>query len=267
MSKLSKMQLATQAEVQTIIGQEILSQEDKIFVMENYHEGFSKGIAGAFFTPLQMSSDFAFDAIGCTPQDGIKYRVIDLCAGIGNLSKAIIDRYKAVVEVICVEINPEFVELGKKMVPEATWYCADVLDLDFILDLGPFDICISNPPFGKVKTMKGKKTFYYTGSESEYKVLDVGSVIAENCAFIMPQASAGFAFSGQPYYKRLDNDKYKKLVYDTGLHLDVDMSVDTSNLGDFKDANIVVEFAHAETCHIKAPPVPAAIPEQASLFG
>ncbi|MEM6617579.1 MAG: hypothetical protein AAF619_13740, partial [Pseudomonadota bacterium] len=47
-------------------------------------------------------------------------------------------------ELVCVEINPAFVEIGKKMIPEATWICADVFDV-LDIELGHFDCAVSNP--------------------------------------------------------------------------------------------------------------------------
>lgn len=48
----------------------------------------------------------------------------------------------AYADITCVELNPHYVEVGKKVVPEATWICADVLD-PFLPDLlGQFDFAI-----------------------------------------------------------------------------------------------------------------------------
>lgn len=62
-------------------------------------------------------------------KDDQNYR---LCAGIGVLSYAAqlecSDRSRCYADITCVELNPHYVEVGKKVVPEATWICADVLD-------------------------------------------------------------------------------------------------------------------------------------------
>jgi 2-polyprenyl-3-methyl-5-hydroxy-6-metoxy-1,4-benzoquinol methylase len=39
--------------------------------------------------------------------------------------------------MVCIEKNPDYVAVGRKVVPEATWICADVFDLP--ADLGRYD--------------------------------------------------------------------------------------------------------------------------------
>jgi hypothetical protein len=53
-------------------------------------------------------------------------------------------------ELTCVEINPRYFEVGRKLLPEARWINADVFDWR-TLDLGRYDVAIANPPFGRVK--------------------------------------------------------------------------------------------------------------------
>ena len=52
-------------------------------------------------------------------------------------------------------MNPAFVEIGKKLLPEANWICGSAFDKSIwdqiTKDLpdNKFDVCVSNPPFGK----------------------------------------------------------------------------------------------------------------------
>jgi len=106
-----------------------------------WHEGATheNGAAGAFFTPFDLACDFALDGAG--------RRVIDLCAGIGVLSYIIHHRSKwgeRLAEITCVEINPRYVVVGQKLLPQARWIVADVFDWR-TLDLGRYDVAIANP--------------------------------------------------------------------------------------------------------------------------
>ena len=77
--------------------------------------------------------------------------------------------------------------------PEATWICADVLD-PFLPDLlGQFDFAIANPPFGRIANNYRKS---YMSGEFEYMVIEAASRIAKEGAFIIPQMSAPFVYSG-----------------------------------------------------------------------
>lgn len=257
MAKLTKVQRRNHEKALEILKQDILSESDKEFVFNHYHEGATNnnGDAGAFFTSLEVAAMAAHDCVG----DGLvsNRRVIDLCAGIGVLAYQILKRYDG-VKVVCVEYNPEYVAIGKKLVPEADWYCADVMDKDFILSLGEFDNAISNPPFGKVRTFKNKQGFYYKGGEAEYKVMDIASVIANNFTFIVPQVSAGFKYSGVHYYERVESNKYKMFCEQVDFELEAGMGYDTtySQYGEskiFKDVSIPVELANAYTDHIEPP--------------
>jgi len=67
------------------------------------------GACGAHFTPAGLARDFAIDAGGGR-------RVIDLCAGIGGLGFWL-DLDGRAGELVCVEVNPAYVEVGRKILP------------------------------------------------------------------------------------------------------------------------------------------------------
>lgn len=246
MAKLSKIEAKNHAQALEYLKLDKLTTEQKDFVIKHYHEGAThiNGVAGAFFTPYPLAWEFAL----CVAfNDNNKHRYIDICAGIGVLSYALINR-EPNAEIVCIDINPEYVEVGKKIVPEATWYCADVNDLDFIQSLGWFDCAYSNPPFGSVASFSKKRGPKYTGSEAEYKVIDIASMIAKNGTFILPQASAGFKYSGRQSYERDESDKYTRFSEQTGIELELSLSIDTSyeEYGKWRNCNPVVEFVDAD---------------------
>ena len=128
-------------------------------------------------------------------------------------------------EFVCVERNPDYVEIGKKLVPEATWICADVFDV-LDMNLGKFDTAISNPPFGNIKRENNSPR--YSGKDFEYHVIDIASSLADFGVFIVPQGSAGFNYSGRPYYERQKEGKAVKFQELTGLYFEAGCGVDTS---------------------------------------
>ena len=125
MAKLTKQQRKAHAEAEAILTKDRITDDERDFVFQNWHEGATheNGAAGAFFTPFGLACDFALDGAG--------RRVIDLCAGIGVLSYIIHHRSKwgeRLAEITCVEINPRYVAVGQKLLPQARWINADVFD-------------------------------------------------------------------------------------------------------------------------------------------
>jgi hypothetical protein len=252
MAKLSKAEAKAHHEAVALLEKDVLTDDDRIFFMENWQESANhvNSTAGAFFTPHGLARDAAIDVFNTG-------RVIDLCAGIGSLSLAVLwngyyQRQESgdLLELVCVELNPEYVEIGKKILPEATWICGSIFDLP---DLGHFDYAISNPPFGNIKTggdWRGK----YTGSDFEFRTIEVASGIADYGMFIIPQNSAGFRYSGAHYYEHSDNGrdsfrapKYQKFSQQTGIRLDSGAGVDTTYYkDDWHGVSPLVEIACAD---------------------
>lgn len=224
MAKLTRAETTLHNKALNLLEQDKLTEEDKEFIFTNWQEGANhvNGSAGAFFTPIDLAFDFALD-----PGAG---RVIDICAGIGMLSYAVMHRNwydfeKGDLDLTCIEINPDYVEIGKKLVPEANWICADALDI-LDLGLGHFNVAISNPPFGNIK--RSKDAPRYKGKDFEYHVIDIASHIADYGVFILPQGSAGFNYSGRHFYERQKTGRAVKFQELTGLHLEAGCGVDTS---------------------------------------
>lgn len=224
MAKLTKAQAKAHNQACEILKKDVLTEDEKFFVIENWQESAThiNSSAGAFFTPLELAMDFAIEA-----HEG---RVIDLCAGIGMLSFAMKMRNPydtSKLHLTCVEINADYVEVGKKLLPEATWIHASVFDV-MEMNLGRFDFAVSNPPFGAIKRPEGKKGPRYTGADFEFHVVDIASQLANYGVFILPQMSAGFDYSGKQNYKRQTSGKAVDFQQKTGLVFESGCGVDTS---------------------------------------
>lgn len=251
MSKLTKKQAKAHAEAVALVERGDLTIDEKFFVLENWREDARhiNSQAGAFFTPWELARDFAIEVHG--------RRIIDLCAGIGALGfMATLDREP--VDLTCVEINPDYVAVGRAILPRARWICGDALALP---DLGRFDCAIGNPPFGAIKRSgEGGK---YRGRSFEYHVIETASRIADYGVFIIPQGSAPFIYSGTNTYKATSPDEYAKFTAATGIVLQPNCGIDTSAYADqWRGTSPKVEIVLAE--FVK--PVPAAKAGQLDMF-
>ena len=215
-----------------------LTMDERWYILENYHEGATNlnSLAGAFFTPVGLAKDFCIEIHSNS--------TIDLCAGIGCLSFVAFARgWLEIGQMTCVELNPEYVEVGRRLLPEATWICGDITDEALMKSLGRFGQAIGNPPFGRVKS--GSTAWAgYTGSEFEYKAIAVASRIADAGTFIIPQMSAGFEYSGMREHKSdIRSDKLNKFTQQTGIELGVSCGIDCSfHIGDWKGVAPKVEI-------------------------
>jgi SAM-dependent methyltransferase len=262
MARLTKAQSKAHQQAEALLRKETLTLDEKIFVYENWHESAEHDSArsGAFFTPLEFANDFKIEVHGP--------KILDLCAGTGVLSfcYAHFRHHDRPVDITCVEINPDYVRIGRKLLPEANWICADIFDIwrDLPRD---FDSVIGNPPFGRVMT--DRKAPRYTGAECELKILDIASHLATYGTFILPQSSTPFRFSGVPYYRRVDNAKFDRFFADTRVDIEAGCGIDTTvHREGWKQVNILTEIACCEFPRVEAQSAaaPAPVVEQLSLF-
>ncbi len=257
MAKLTKIEARNHAQACELLKKDQLTIDERIFVLDNWHEGANhvNSAAGAFFTPSGLAGDFALDVGG--------RRGIDLCAGIGGLAFWLVLRER-VRELVCVEINPDYIEVGRKIVPEATWIQADVFDVRE-LGLGHFDCAVSNPPFGATPR-RGGSAPRYTGSTFEYHVIDIARDMADTGTFIIPQGSAPFRFSGSRHYVERPSDAYLKFSKLTGIELEAGCGVDTDYYrNDWHGVSPATEVVLADFAAARAR-CPDALP-QVDLFG
>ena len=221
MAKLTKKQAKLHAEACKLLEKQSLTFDEKWFVLENWQEGANhlNSVAGAFFTPALLARDLAMEV--CGP------RLIDLCAGIGALAFAAMHGFyhpQGLPRITCLEINPDYIEVGKKILPEAHWVRADVFRLP--PDLGKYDCAIANPPFGTTPTQGASPR--YAGPAFEYKVIDIASDRADYGVFLIPQTSAPFEYSGKQCYSARPNAKYDRFREQTDVELGPSCGIDTS---------------------------------------
>ena len=228
MSKLTKAQSKAHRQAEELLKKDTLTHEEIEFIFSHWHEGqaIDQTFAGAFFTPPEMAQDFRIEVDG--------ERILDLCAGIGVLSYYAYhfgwyrhDMPKR--EIVCIERCPRFVEIGKKILPQATWICADVFDFDYS-DLGHFDSVISNPPFSNVKTYS--KPPRYTGSKFEYKLIDLAADLGDYGAFIIPQQSAPFDYSNRQHHSHTPSREHSRFFEQTKIRLAAGCGIDTAYFND-----------------------------------
>lgn len=204
-------------------------EEMELFVLENYDHAYSSGPnvvnAGIFFTPIDLAKDFRIEAQGHNT-------IIDLCAGIGHLSYWLQDWVKwEELELVCVEIDPEFVEVGKVLVPNATWICYDILDPQFpdLFQKKKFSLAISNPPFGKNLYLKETPHLNYRGSSFEFKAIEVASKISRNGAFIIPQGSSPIIHYPEDGKSSVNiSNDYIKFNSETGIYIEANCGIDAN---------------------------------------
>lgn len=217
--RLSKKQSQLQNQVMELVHSDRrLSENERYFILENYQEsaGALNSLSGAFFTPEGLARDFAIEV-----SEGVS--VIDLCAGIGRLGFALEQK---TTRLVCVEYCAAYVEVGKRVLPDAEWIQGDVFDKELYRDLGIFDWSVSNPPFGQIKT--GEYQGDYRGGLFEYKVIEMASRVSRFGAFIIPQESASFRYSGEQCYRESINDRLKVFMKQTGITLDNNCGIDTT---------------------------------------
>jgi len=272
MSKLTKSQAKAHQQACDLLAKDALTEDDKLFVLENWQESAKhiNSIAGAFFTPIGLARDLSIEVSG--------RRIIDLCAGIGSLAFWCACRaWNKPPEIVCVELNPDYAAVGRKILPEATWIVGSVFDLP--KDIGHFDFAISNPPFGA--TPRDARAPRYSGKEFELHVIDIASGIADYGAFIVPQMTAPFKYSGCPNggwpetvkdgvgsgFVYRPSDVHEKLLAQTGIVLEPSCGIDTSAYrNDWHGVSVSTEIVVCDFVQARANRAPAA-PAQFDLFG
>jgi hypothetical protein len=123
------------------------------------------------------------------------------------------DTYTSKIKsMTCIELNPRFVEIGKKLLPEANWICSNVFDEQLWKDLtkdlpdNKFDLMLSNPPFGNHPV---KCDWLNYNGVRDLMALELCLKYSTGGYFIMPTNSVSFRYSGERYYKD-EPDRYSK---------------------------------------------------------
>lgn len=216
--KLSKQKIKSHEQAVDYLKKDNLSFDEKIFVLENWNESAEhiNSKAGAFFTPTGLAKDFSLEVME-------NANIVDMCAGIGKL--AFFAYHFKNCKVTCVEINTQYYEVGKKILPEANWINDSIFNISDELF---FDQSISNPPFGNIKTGIDTTKHLYKGSEFEFLVIEKASKISKYGTFILPQQSTPFRYSGKRYKEPDDRtNKLIKFENETGLVFEMNCGIDT----------------------------------------
>lgn len=248
MAKLSKRDRANHAKAEALLALERpLNEDEQCEVLANWHEGARhlNGAASAHFTPYDLAFHLALEARAP--------RVLDLCAGIGALSVANFHHNRNVLEeMVLIEINPDYAEVARKLLPQAEVIVGSVYDQVLMAEMAlrGFDVVISNPPFGNTAKNPDLRGPRYKG-RMDYEVIDIASDIAGHGVFILPQAALPFAYSGQRNYTKIENEAYEKFSARTGIKLEMNCGIDTSDLPDFRDVKVTTEIAVADFTELR----------------
>ncbi|UTC25983.1 methyltransferase [Phage vB_KsaM-C1] len=248
MAKLTKEQSKKHQQCLELINSDKpLTWEEKDYIIENYQESYAQlnSLSGAFFTPEGLARDFNLEV----PENA---DIVDLCAGIGCLSLWAL-RMKHPKSIKCVELNPDYIKVGKRILPEAEWVNSDALDFCDALSktqqmfgVGKtFDVAVSNPPFGRINTSENN-TCIYTGGDFEFKIIEKSMLVARDGVFIVPQGSTPFKYSGQHSFQQLKTGKAINFMSQTGIHLEPNCGIDTSIYkNEWKGVSVICEVVLA----------------------
>ena len=203
-----------------------LKQDEREFIARNWSplafHNASVGAHGVFFTPFEIAMEMTIE------MPGNALRVVDLCAGIGRLALAHEFRVGCdATEYTCIELNEDFVRVGKRVMPQANWIQASVWDQEiYSLDEKVFDLAISNPPYGKLKRSECPKWLKYNGL-MEYMVAEIAHRIATYGVFLIGQSAAPFSMSGQSGHQVTPSDEHDRLTKEAGICLAANCGIDT----------------------------------------
>ena len=233
--------------------------DERRAVIERWHEGarHNNAAASAFFTPWDMGFHLALNV----PNGG---KLLDLCAGIGALTVAVLDHGQRFEEIVLLELNSDYCDIARKLLPEAEVICGSIYDQVLMDELATrnFRTVISNPPFGTVSKPQGAKAPRYKG-DAHYEAIDMASDLAACGAFILPQQACPFAYSGRQNFIQIENERYERFSKATGIELELGVSTDTSQLTPFRSTNITVEIVTADFIETRERRLAA----QGELFG
>lgn len=260
MGKISKESMKRHSKAMEIIKQSELSFDDKVYVLENYHEGATNmnNLVSAHFTPPSIAK--------CLEQNVRNKNFVDLCSGIGMLSwyflrAAQFNGDELGIKGVCVENCTEYYNVGKKLMPEFHWINGDIFDLKVIQEIKDYMkglefSVVSNPPYGRQVKTNTKEILKYKGAEFEFKAIELGYLLGANDgAFLIPQGSCNFKMTTPSRNNEFNVPckKYEEFYNDTGLTMSPNMGFTTDIFDDkgWKDVSIVTEIAIFEYDEIR----------------
>lgn len=262
MAKLTKKQLKLHTQALEILSkQQDLKFDEVDFVLDNWQPSASDVTEGqAFFTPEHTAYGLAMN----TYHDG---HIVDMCAGIGRLCWEILRHNYSnpdPLQLTAIELNPAFVEVGKKIMPQVNWIEGSVLSED-ILDSVNASSFVANPPFN-LTWYSTDDTGWLSSTKGIFAVVEAGlrKTSEQAGTVILPTNAVPFEYSGKRSYKEKDRkelhvnlqkllrtkeqheETWTGYVFEKGTHWSP-VSFDTT-IGEegFQDTKISVEIAHVE---------------------
>ena len=247
MAKLSAMKSKRHGEAMDLVNLERpLTMTEKEFVLANYkpHAEHNVKDIQAFFTPIELAMAATIEMPNPDEYKN-KAKILDICAGIGTLAFAYYHYSgyrcnKDNTEIVCVEVTDEFIKVGKRILPEATWIKADMFCLnaaDDVLDNvkidTDFDCFISNPPFCKIPNYG----LGLVGTKGCYLTAQIGMKLSKYGVMIVPKCNCPFEYSGRDNYEEIYNRDYNKFE-DGSLLKFAPSCVDTEEVLDDNDEPI-----------------------------
>lgn len=203
-----------------------LTLDQRLEVAENWNPmaNHNVGWNAAFFTPMDLAREMMIEV-----PNREKFRVLDLCAGIGRLSLNVWMHHlqggglPEDIEIVCIELNPDFIRVGKRVLPEATWIRGDALQESTYNGLGRFDMVISNPPYGLPSSEN-----WLTKAPSQYMVAEAAMRVSNFGLFLLSQGDCPFRYSGQQSFAQVKNSAYESFNRKTGVKFEMNCGIDTS---------------------------------------
>lgn len=177
MPKVSKLDLKAHKEALELLAKpRDLTQAEILFVLDHYvPDAAAVTEYNIFFTPRHVADIAAL--MSCE-----EAHILDMCAGIGRLAYHLLLRRKGsgsrrLAPITALEINPDLVKVGKKLMPEVNWFEGNVFDPDVYHRIGAFDLFMSNPPYRAVP--KGQKSPLNTyRGRMDLMIAEIGLVIS-----------------------------------------------------------------------------------------
>jgi len=250
MAKITKPQAKKHGEAESLLSlSRTLTDDERDFIHDNWHPGAAHltAVGGQFFTPRSIASELT--VFSCR-----KGTIIDLAAGIGVLGWHIWRLWPRGenVRIIAVELCPGFVEVGKRVFPEAEWILGDVFDKSLWESLGVVDGMVSNPPFGNVPMANGNDKWLSYRGPAHLRACELALRFSRTGGtFVLPSMDLPFEYSGKQHHEYKDSDRHStNLKRFLATFPDARLScvgVDVSSCqGDWKEVSPNVEIADVE---------------------
>jgi len=231
-----------------------LEDEEVEFVYRHYNPMATHRIAkGAiYFTPFDLAALFAVFA-----RIEWKTRIVDLAAGTGLLTYHMLraeqfDSRDERKHHVCVEIEDEFVQVGKKLLPHVEWIRGNIFDRDLLESLGTFGVGIANPPFGHIPSLQPARSWMKSALPAHLATLEVMVRLCQQGGFaILPRVDTDYP---SDTHRNLSMSVQRLRAAFPGVHLSV---LQIPEPGEQKfvgaDPNVVITELNTDECEFEQP--------------